>query len=395
VGGVTASSVHVLHVAQPTEYGVGRYVGDLVGAQVAAGWAVTVACPPDGPLSHTVTEHGARFVPWEATRGPGPAVRHEVARLRQLVATDDPDVVHLHSSKAGLAGRAALRRSRPTIFQPHAWSFLAGPSPVRALSRQWERRASKWCDAIVCGSRGEQQHGVRAGIEAPWHVVPNAIDLTRFPAAGPAERHDARRRCGLAERPTVVCVGRLCPQKGQDVLLDAWPAVLAALPTAQLLLVGDGPDRSAIEARSLPGVHLVGHQRDVTPWLWAADVVVQPSRYETMALSMLEAMASARTVVAADIEGAREALGPEAGRVAGALVTPGDPAGLSVSLTRRLTDPDLAAAEGRVGRQRVEARYHTESVRAGLERVVEHVLARRARAQPPYHVETLTGKRDR
>jgi glycosyltransferase involved in cell wall biosynthesis len=392
---MNGSAVHVLHVAQPTEYGVGRYVGDLVGAQVAAGWTVTVACPRRGPLAATVSERGARFVPWEATRGPGPAVRDEVARLRQVVATDDPDVVHLHSSKAGLAGRAAMRRARPTIFQPHAWSFLAGPPPMRALAREWERLASKWCDAIVCGSRGEQRHGARAGISAPWHVVPNAIDLDRFPAAGPQERRAARRRLGVAERPTVVCVGRLCPQKGQDVLLDAWPAVLAAVPTAQLLLVGDGPDRPSIEARALPGVRLVGHQDDVAPWLWAADIVVQPSRYETMALSMLEAMASARSVVAADIEGAREALGFEAGSVAGALVTPGDPASLSVSVIRRLVHPDLAAGEGLVGRQRAESRYHTEAVRAGLEQVVDDVLAHRTARRHPLPTATTFGQGDR
>ena len=148
-----------------------------------------------------------------------------------------------------------------------------------------------------------------------WHVVANAIDVESVPVrrgSGASERPPPPRlwRC----IPLVVCVGRLCRQKGQDVLLDAWPAVRAAVPTARLVLVGDGPDRPHIEQRRLTGVHLAGHHDDVRPWLWAADVAVQPSRYETMALSMLEAMATGRSVVAADIEGAREALGPATAR---------------------------------------------------------------------------------
>jgi glycosyltransferase involved in cell wall biosynthesis len=379
---VTGSALRVLHVTQPTDYGVAHYVRDVVAGQVAAGWTVEVACPNHGALRDQIVASGARHVPWTATRSPGPGVVHEAARLRRVVQLSRPDVIHLHSSKAGLAGRAAIRRSHPTIFQPHAWSFLAGAAPVRAAARQWERQASRWSDAIVCGSRGEQRNGVRAGIDARWHVVPNAIDVAQFPVAGPRERDHARSVLGLGNELLVVCVGRLCHQKGQDVLLEAWPAVRAAVPTAQLVLVGDGPDRSHIDRHLPAGVSLAGHQDDVRPWLWAADVVAQPSRYETMALSMLEAMASGRSVVAADIEGAREALGPERGVAAGGLVTPDDPAGLGVSLVRRLTTPGLAAAEGLLARRRVEARYDARAVTVGLEAVVDDVLRSGSRHQP-------------
>ena len=87
VGGLpmTRPAVRVLHVAQPTDYGVARYVGDLVAGQVAAGWDVSVACPPDGSLPAAITERGARHVPWSARRGPGPHVPGEIARLRRIV----------------------------------------------------------------------------------------------------------------------------------------------------------------------------------------------------------------------------------------------------------------------------------------------------------------------
>ncbi|HEU4841081.1 MAG TPA: glycosyltransferase [Ilumatobacteraceae bacterium] len=387
--------VRVLHVAQPTHYGVARYLGDLAAGQVAAGLSVTVACPLDGSLASTVTDRGARHVAWEAHREPGRHLGAEVSRLRQVVAAERPDVVHLHSSKAGLVGRVAIRRSVPTIFQPHAWSFLAGPLPMRGLAVRWERHAARWCDAVVCGSRAEQRRGMQVGIDAPWHIVPNAIDVSRYDLAGPTERRSARRQLGIGDEPLVVCVGRLCRQKGQDVLLAAWPAVLQVIPTAQLILVGDGPDRPTIERCTVAGVRLVGEHDDVRPFLRAADVVVQPSRYETMALSMLEAMSMGRSVVATDIEGAREALGPRGGVVAGALVTPEDPHGLAVSIVRRLLDPELAHREGLAGRHRVEATHHRQAVTAGVGRVVVQLLTNggaghRARTT----TTTTTRKRD-
>jgi glycosyltransferase involved in cell wall biosynthesis len=112
-----------------------------------------------------------------------------------------------------------------------------------------------------------------------------------------------------------------------------------------------------------------------------------------MALSMLEAMASGRSVVAADIEGAREALGPERGVAAGGLVTPDDPAGLGVSLVRRLTTPGLAAAEGLLARRRVEARYDSRAVTVGLEAVIEDVLRSGSHHQP-LSPEPTTWRRD-
>ena len=377
------TGTRVVHITQPTDYGVAGYVADLVAGQAERGWEVTVACPAEGALPAMVVDRGAQHVPWAATRHPGPTVAAEVAALRRLLSVTRPDVVHLHSSKAGLVGRAAIRGARPTIFQPHAWSFLTGPAPIRSAARRWERWASRWCDAIVCGSRGEQRRGVRAGIDGRWHVVPNAIDLRRFHFAGTAERGDARRGLGLGDIPLVVCVGRLCAQKAQDVLLEGWPAVRRRVRTAQLVLVGDGPDRAVIEQRRVSGVQLVGRQQDVRPWLWAADVVVQPSRYETMALSMLEAMASGRSVVATDIEGAKEAMGDGADEPAGALVRPGDAAGLAAALACRLERPDLAAAEGQAGRRRVAARHNLDTLTAGIDAVLNDVITRRQQSQPP------------
>lgn len=343
----------VLHVAQPTDYGVGRYVAALAEDQHHRGWRVAVASPLTGDLPERCSAAGIRHFTWSARRMPGPSLGREVLQLRRTVASFNPDLVHLHSSKAGVAGRLLASRP-PVLFQPHAWSFLALPRAAQRPAVAWERFAARRCATVVCGSDDERGTGVRHGIRARWRVVPNAVDTTRFRPAGASARRDARVELGLpVDAPLTVCVGRLSTQKGQDVLLAAWPTVTAALRGAQLVLVGEGPDRDRLAASVVDGVHLVGARNDIAAWLTAADVVVQPSRYETLSLSMLEAMACGRSVVATAHHGATEALDANPG----AVVPMEDPAALAQAILTRLRDVSLAEAEGRANRQTAEQRY--------------------------------------
>jgi glycosyltransferase involved in cell wall biosynthesis len=340
--------VRVLHVAQPTHGGLVTCVGDPVSDQVRRGWDIWVACPPDGELPGVVAGAGASFRPWPAARSPGPSSARETLRLREIVREVQPDLVHLHSSKAGLCGRLALRGGRPTVFQPQAWSFHAVGGAARWAAASWERLGARWAHALVCASEAEREQGERAGIRARWRVIYNGVDVERLAEAGGEERRAARARLGLSGAPLAVCIGRLSRQKGQDVLLDAWPAVRARVPEAQLALVGSGEDREVLEARSVPGVAFTGERDDVPDWLAAADVVVNSSRWEGMSLAIVEAMARGRSVVATDVAGSREAVGDEAG----AIVRPEDPAALAAELARRLGDPALRDAEGRAARAR-------------------------------------------
>ncbi|MCB0896761.1 MAG: exopolysaccharide biosynthesis polyprenyl glycosylphosphotransferase, partial [Nocardioidaceae bacterium] len=358
---------HVLHVAQPTTEGVATVLLGYVRDQLARGWSVTVACPEEGWLARSAQQAGARVVRWEASRSPGPRVPSETRRLRRIVEGVDPDVVHLHSSKAGMAGRLAVRGRRPTIFQPHAWSFDAVRGPVRAASLAWERFAQRWTTELVCVSLSERVAGERHGISAPVTLALNGVHLARFEVATDDERRRARARLGLLDAPTVVCVGRLAEQKGQRDLIDAWTHVLDRVPTARLVLVGDGPDRDELEARAqlTGGVTMAGNRTDVPDWLAAADVVVAPSRWEGMAVAPLEAMAAGRSVVATRVTGMAESVP----RGAGALVTVGDLTALADALVRRLLDPDLAATEGRHGRTHVEAHHDVDASAEHVARV--------------------------
>lgn len=343
----------VLHVSQPVIDGVAVCVADLAAAQRERGWRVGVACPPNGPLTADARAAGAEVHPWPATRTPTAALAAELRRLRTIVGDFAPDVVHLHSSKAGLAGRLVVRARRPTLFQPHAWSFAAADGTMAAAARRWERLAARWTTALVCCSQAELDEGLAAGVRARGEVVPNAVPLDVLTPAGEAERASARERLGIDDRTALaVCIGRLSRQKGQDRLVDVWPSVRAAVAGAELVLLGEGPEHDALARRAPPGVTLAGRRSDVADWLAAADVVAAPSRYEGLSLALLEAMARGRSVVATDAAGMREALGS-----AGAVVAQDDAGALVDALVARLSDADLAAAEGRAGRARAEAHH--------------------------------------
>jgi glycosyltransferase involved in cell wall biosynthesis len=365
----------ILHVSQPTEAGVAACVLSLIADQRARGWEVALAAPFWNDLSSDAEKLGARSYRWEAVRAPGPAALPEAISLGRIVRRVDPDVVHLHSSKAGLAGRLSLRGRVPTIFQPHAWSFDAADGAVGKLALAWERFAARWTDAVVCVSEAEAAEGRAAGVRGRYEVVSNGVSLADWPVAGPDERAAARLTLGLEEGPLGVCVGRLTRQKGQDLLLAAWPRVRDRVPGAKLVLVGSGPEEERIRALAGEGVELVGARDDLIHWYAAADVVVAASRWEGMSLVPLEAMASGRSVVATDVSGAREAIGEEAG----AVVALDDTAALAEATAERLLDRERADLEGRAGRRRVESSFDMRRTTEAFAALYERLTAQAGR----------------
>ena len=362
----------VVHVAQPVDGGVGRYVIDLARAQRAAGVGVFVVSP-QGWLADEASRLDLPWRRWEAGRTPGPSVPGEARRVGRLLVELAPDVVHLHSSKAGLAGRIALRRRVPTVFSPHGWAWQAVDGVLAAASVRWERLARRWTDALVCVGADELAAGERHGVWMPAatadgrgaHVVRTGADLAAF---RPTDRMLARRRLDLPPAvPIAVCVGRLDEQKGQELLVRAWPAVLRGSPGAVLALVGSGRSRQRLEALAAETgvagqVVFAGEVAQVAPWYAAADVVAFSSRWgEALPLTPLEAMASGRSIVATDVAGIREIVGPGCG----AVVQPGADS-LAAALVERLSNPQLAAREGAAARRWAEDHHDARTAHERL-----------------------------
>ena len=206
-------------------------------------------------------------------------------------------------------------------------------------------------------------------------LVSYGVDTHRFHPAAPTERDCLRRRLDLEGSRVVVVVARLVPEKGIDRLLVAWPAVKAAVPSALLVIAGDGSARAALvrQAEHLSGVRFIGEQRDPLPFLQAADCFTLPSYTEGLPISLLEAMATGVPCVVSAIGGISDAVDEKVGT----LVPPGDTARLAEALVQILRlDSDAQAKLGAAARERVLERYTLEENAAALDRVYARVTRR-------------------
>ncbi|MGN6676585.1 MAG: glycosyltransferase [Streptosporangiaceae bacterium] len=349
----------VLIVSQPTTEGVGFCVRGQVDAALRGGYHVTVACPEEGDLAIWATEHGAEWQKVEMRRSPDLRDFAAVIRLRRLARSHA--LVLLHSSKAGAVGRIALaslgRRRPPSVFTPHGWSWLVG-GWLSPLYRLIEWILLPVTTAVVAVSDEERSAGRAAlGVRASRiRVISNGVDLARFSPDGPT--------AARTDDPLVVSVGRLSHARGPDVAVAA--LALMRTPAVRLRLVGDGEDEARIakqvSERGLAGrVEMVGFRRDPAPDIRAADVVIVPSRYDGMALVLLEAMACGAAIVATRVSGASALDG------AGILVPIEEPSSLAMAVDDLLADPVRRGQLGKAARRRAVGRY---SVRRSLDDAV-------------------------
>jgi glycosyltransferase involved in cell wall biosynthesis len=370
--GRAAGGHRVLIVSQATADGVAVCVRDLVGAAVASGYEITVACPSAGDLAGWVQERGAAWERLEMRRSPHPGDMPAVVRLRQLARSHA--LVHLHSSKAGAVGRLALaslgRRRPPSVFTPHGWSWLVGGwlAPGYRLT---ERIMLPVTGAVVAVSAEERAHGQAVlGARAERIIVnPNGVDVSRFCPPGPAAAPPDDGG------PLVVFIGRLCRQRAPDVAVAALARM--STPGVRLRLVGEGPDQAAIESQVRvlglgDRVELAGFHRNPEADLRAADVVVIPSRYDGMALVLLEAMACGAAIVATRVAGC------EALEGAGVLIPVEDPGALAEAVDALLADPGRRRSLGQAARERVAEQYSLQRSLDGILRLWQRLGARPA-----------------
>jgi glycosyltransferase involved in cell wall biosynthesis len=369
-----------LVVAQPATYGVAECVRQLVEAAVTAGHRVTVACPGEsvGPLAAWVRAAGAEVAQLDMRREPAPRDAMDAVTLRRLMR--GRDLVHLHSSKAAALGRvaaASLGRRRPAVIvTPHAWSWLVGGRMTPAY-RTIERQLARWSDGLVAVSEEEATEGRRALGSAGdrIRVIVNGVDRERFsPQGSRADRP--------VDGPLLLCVGRLCEQKGQERRIQA----LAMLRErrARLRFVGGEDqigDRARLQALAASlgvsdRVEWVDHTDDVAAHLRAADLMVAPSRWEGMSLVLLEALACGLPVVATRVAGS-EAVGE-----AGAVVPVGDPSALAAAIDPYLTDVGALRRASEMARARSAGYDLTDTLRRNLDLWSELVGARRLQYRP-------------
>ncbi len=339
---------------------------DSVVALDRAGWRTILAAGSVGAEISVVDQARARgcrtlLLP-ALTRALSPA-RDLLAlwQVLRLIRRERVALVHTHTSKAGFVGRLAawLARVPVIVHTPHGHVFYGyyGPGPT-AVFIALERFAARLTDRIVVlTERGREEHLARGiGRREQFSVIPSGVDLHAIRRGAPPYE-TARGRLGVdSECRLIVGLGRLVPVKGFQVLVKALPLIRSLVPSARLLLVGDGPLREALvsDAGALgvaDRVEIAGPQFAPAPFLAAADVVVVPSLNEGMGRVLVEAMALGRPVVATRVGGIPAVV---ADGETGSLVPPDDPSALARAVSGLLNDPGLRLRMGEAGRRRAE-----------------------------------------
>ena len=345
-----------------------------------------VAAHPDA-ASHDDT---APYPVWRSRHGyllPRPSVLRE---LRAAVRAHDADVVLLATPwpTVGLASRLDV----PVAVCAHG-AELTIPSRLPGLRQLLASELGR-ADLLHAVSRNTANvlDDLVGPSGPPVRLLRTGVPLDRF--TPDADGEVVRRRHGFGDDPVVACIGRLVRRKGQDRLVEAWPAVRDAIPDARLLLVGSGPleDELRERAAELPAgaVTLTGR----VPWEElalhhaAADVFAHPNRdrfggleTEGFGVIFLEAQACGVPVVAGDAGGAPEALLPgETGVVCDGT----DPDAVAAAVVSLLSDRDRSRAMGRAGRAFVEQHFGWTDIVARL----EHRLAALVAGEPIPEVDT-------
>ncbi|HZT80929.1 MAG TPA: glycosyltransferase [Gemmataceae bacterium] len=306
-----------------------------------------------------------------------PHLRGAVEELAHRLREAGADLLCCHGYKADLLGRVAARRCQvPAIAVSRGWT---GECRRVRLYEALDRLHLRWMDRVVCVSEGQARKVRRAGVRPERIVViRNAIRTDRFDRPDPGF---AERLCGLfAERPRriVGAAGRLSPEKGFGVLVEAAGIVLRADPSVGFVLFGDGPLRQElsrqIDMLGLRGRFVLGgFRRDLDGFMPFFDLLVLPSFTEGLPNVVLEGQAAGVPVVATAVGGTPEVI---ADGVTGHLVPPGDP----LPLARRTLDllgSDAARREmGRRGRRHVAERFTFEAQAAQYRRLFDELSAR-------------------
>lgn len=282
-------------------------------------------------------------------------------RARQLVAEHRLEAVWFGAAAPLALLTGSLRRAGVTraVASTHGhevgWSMIPG-------ARQALRSIGRQVDVVTFVSRYARGRISSAlGPLAALEYLPPGVDTDLF-RPDPVARGTVRSKLGLGDRPVVACISRLVARKGQDMLIRALPEILQAVPDAVLLIVGDGPDRSALERQAADrGVSAQVMFTGPVPWAElpahyaAADAFAMPCRtrgrgldVEGLGIVFLEASAAGLPVIAGDSGGAPETVLEDR---TGVVVDGRDVPAIAAAATRLLLDRPLSQRWGTAGRE--------------------------------------------
>ena len=299
------------------------------------------------------------------------------ALLVALRIRGQADVVHYHTFWPDAFTAFIVNKFVPTVYTAHESRFLIMAEQPK--SQRWLRLALRPFQGILAPSTELLDVTRQLGVSAEKSVfIANAVDANKF--RPDLTRGSVRARYAIpADHCLILCPRRLVAKNGLEFLLESLPSIRRRFSGVSVLIAGDGPEKEKLQARTRElgcqdSVIFAGNQNNNSlPAFYAdADIVAIPSLKEATSIAGLEAMASARAVVATNVGGLPEII--EDG-VSGLLVPPRDPEALSVAITRLLETPELRKQLGLAARASVERKFTWEQVANETSRAYERAIA--------------------
>ena len=337
--------------------------------------------------ARAIDDADVRLLPW--LKHPVAPAHDALAVMRLAGMLSDVDVLHTHSSKAGILGRAAARLARvpAVVHTVHGWSFNGTQGrATRGAYVALERLAAEGTDRLVCVSEADRATGVALGIGEPsrYRVLRSGIDAGLY---APDRKARERVRLELGASAETILVGSVGNLKAQKAPLDFVEAARRAhARDARLAFVfaGDGELRAEVE-RAIAGaglsgvVRLLGWRDDVPDLLSALDLFLLTSRFEGLPRAALQAIAAGVPVVATDTGGIAEIV---ADGETGVLVPVGDMPAASDAVVRLAADPEARRRLAAGARLRLDGAFDIRLMVRELEEEYEALL----RATAPSHL---------
>ena len=307
-----------------------------------------------------------------------------VRAIRSYIVKNGIDLIHTHGYKADIYGYAAVRgKSIASVATCHSW-----PDGARRLRRP--TLLLKFYGAL--DKAALKRFGIVAAVSDPLadllarqvihrndiRSIPNGIDVEMFAKAQPTFGEEI----GKGKRTVVGMIARLVAGKGSDLFLRAAQTALERFPDTIFTLIGNGPERKRLEelARELKiegNIIFAGERHDMPEVYASLNMVVLPSLSEGMPMSILEAMAAGKPVVASSVGAIPSIVLP--GRT-GLLIEPGDLTGLREAIERLLTTPELCTRLGKAGQTLIRQHYSAETMARNYLDIYQQVLDRQAAA---------------
>jgi len=363
------SGMHILEMITPARIGGAEtQLVTLTKQLTAHGNRVTVFCPEGRTLVDYLKRYGIDPLTWKTW---GTMDIKSLLGLALFMRSQEVDVVHTHLATASFVGSLAAHLARkPSIATAHGFSAAS-----------WYRFA----DRVIAVSHAVKDHLVTQGIPAARiHAIHNGVLLDRYQ---PEPVEMAKRACGFApDVPRVAVVGRLSPEKGHVITLQAWRHVLTRYMNAQLMFIGEGKEEVtlrtiAIGMQMSDRVEFYGFVPDPRRLMAACDLIIVPSLKEGLGLTAIEAMALERPVIASEVGGLSEVV---IDNETGLLVPPGKPMALTAAIISLLRDHRQAQRLAKAGRRRVENRFNaTQQVARVHDVLLSEIKAARLGSQLP------------